>query len=211
MDKVEFDLRYGRMISPEPNTGCLLWLGRVDKDGYAPVKYQKKNRRLHRLAYEAFVEPIPEGMVIDHICHVRCCQNPAHMRVTTAPDNASRKMWIPAHIGKYRLANTNCPHGHPYSGDNLRIAPSGQRVCRACLREAMRKKRKPRNEAKAAALAARTKIITDMILAGHSMLEIGREVNLSVSTLRRNFKCRKMRKRIKSSAGLSGPGALAGR
>jgi len=30
------------------------------------------------------------------------------------------------------LRKTHCKHGHPLSGDNLRIAPNGVRVCRAC-------------------------------------------------------------------------------
>jgi hypothetical protein len=29
---------------------------------------------------------------------------------------------------------THCPHGHPYSGDNLSYYPSGGRRCKACNR-----------------------------------------------------------------------------
>ncbi len=29
-------------------------------------------------------------------------------------------------------AKTHCPHGHPYSGENLYILPRGGRACRAC-------------------------------------------------------------------------------
>ena len=35
----------------------------------------------------------------------------------------------------YRGIRTHCPHGHPYSGDNLYIVPSrGHRQCRTCTR-----------------------------------------------------------------------------
>lgn len=32
------------------------------------------------------------------------------------------------------FVKTHCKHGHPYSGDNLRIKPNGKRECRACAR-----------------------------------------------------------------------------
>jgi hypothetical protein len=35
----------------------------------------------------------------------------------------------------------DCPRGHPYSGDNLRITSAGHRVCRTCDREAARRAR----------------------------------------------------------------------
>jgi hypothetical protein len=41
--------------------------------------------------------------------------------------------WVPHNHNREK---THCKHGHPYSGDNLRIAPNGQRQCRACLRKA---------------------------------------------------------------------------
>jgi hypothetical protein len=43
---------------------------------------------------------------------------------------------------------THCPQGHAYSGDNLRIVPStGQRQCRACLRDAQARYRARQREA----------------------------------------------------------------
>lgn len=33
-----------------------------------------------------------------------------------------------------RRARTHCVHGHPLSGDNLYVGPSGKRACRACAR-----------------------------------------------------------------------------
>ena len=31
-----------------------------------------------------------------------------------------------------RIAKAHCKHGHPLSGENLRIGPNGVRACRAC-------------------------------------------------------------------------------
>jgi hypothetical protein len=38
-------------------------------------------------------------------------------------------------------AKTHCANGHPFNGENLYILPTGQRRCRACNRERMRRHR----------------------------------------------------------------------
>lgn len=35
------------------------------------------------------------------------------------------------------LGRTHCPHGHPYSGDNLYIDPAGNKRCRTCTRKVL--------------------------------------------------------------------------
>ena len=44
----------------------------------------------HRAVYEVFYGPIPNGLVIDHLCRVRCCVNPAHLEAITQADNLRR-------------------------------------------------------------------------------------------------------------------------
>lgn len=46
-----------------------------------------KPRLVHRLAYEAYVGPIPTGLHVLHKCDVRSCCNPHHLFVGTAKDN----------------------------------------------------------------------------------------------------------------------------
>lgn len=41
----------------------------------------------HRIAYEWFVGPIPEGMMIRHRCHRPACFNPEHLTPGTNKDN----------------------------------------------------------------------------------------------------------------------------
>lgn len=43
---------------------------------------------------------------------------------------------------RLKKAKTVCPQGHPYSGDNLYITPTGERSCKECNREAKRRYRK---------------------------------------------------------------------
>jgi hypothetical protein len=35
---------------------------------------------------------------------------------------------------QWYLRKTHCKHGHPLSGDNLRISPNGVRACRRAMR-----------------------------------------------------------------------------
>ena len=106
--------RFLRFCSPEPNTGCWLWLGTVAQNGYAKFGGGGLNghRMLlaHRFAYTAFVGPVPANLELDHLCRVRCCANPAHVTPKTHRDNMLAGETLPA-IGMRRTA---CPAGHPY-------------------------------------------------------------------------------------------------
>lgn len=76
---------------PEPNSGCWLWLGAEDENGYGRVVAGDGTRRIvkaHRRVYELLVGPIPEGMMLRHKCDTRCCVNPAHLEPGTVTDNA---------------------------------------------------------------------------------------------------------------------------
>ena len=44
----------------------------------------------HRIAWELRNGPVPDGMVVDHLCRVRRCVNAAHLRVVTQKENVKR-------------------------------------------------------------------------------------------------------------------------
>lgn len=79
------ELRY----TPEPNTGCWLWLNQVNSDGYGMIYFGKyrKGYKAHRVFYEMFKGPIPDGIHVLHSCDTPTCVNPAHLSLGTHSDN----------------------------------------------------------------------------------------------------------------------------
>lgn len=124
---------------PEPNSGCWLWTASCDSKGYGKIYVNGKLVGAHRVAYELFVGPIPDGLHIDHLCRVRCCVNPSHMEPVTHAENIRRGDSGKATALQQR-AKTHCPHGHEYNEENTHIRKNrnGARVCRTCARESMR-------------------------------------------------------------------------
>lgn len=107
-------------------------------NGYGVAWVDGVKARVHRAAYEVLVGPIPDGLVLDHICRNRACYNPAHLEPVTTSENLRRSPLM----GRAKLSKTHCPAGHPYSGENLYTNPKGARICRACAAESTRKYRR---------------------------------------------------------------------
>lgn len=71
-----------------PNLGpCWEWAGTVMKNGYGYCHADNKLYRAHRVAYEVFVGPIPDGLVVRHRCNNRRCVRPEHLLVGTQQEN----------------------------------------------------------------------------------------------------------------------------
>lgn len=119
--------------------GCWEWTAarqaptRTGSGGYGFVRIDKTNRMAHRVMYELLVEPIPDGLQLDHLCRNRLCVNPAHLEPVTPLENTQRGM-----RSRGTPHKTHCPQGHPYAGDNLYVY-QGRRHCVACRREAVRR------------------------------------------------------------------------
>lgn len=82
-------------VQPCPTTGCWLWMAAVHRvKGYGTITVSRAKLGLkhtsapvHRVFWEKVNGPVPAGMVLDHICRVRSCCNPDHLRAVTQYEN----------------------------------------------------------------------------------------------------------------------------
>lgn len=79
-----------RWVMPEepPEDGApWLWRGSIDEKGYGTVRHGGRNHFAHRVAYELFVGPIPDGLLIRHKDDTPLNINPNNLEPGTLLDN----------------------------------------------------------------------------------------------------------------------------
>lgn len=68
-------------------SGCWFWVGSHYSNGYGRMSVDGKEQLAHRLSYQYFIGPIPDGMQVLHNCDVGACINPKHLHIGTHRDN----------------------------------------------------------------------------------------------------------------------------
>jgi hypothetical protein len=133
---------------PEPNSGCWLWTGAVNKLGYAHINVTNVGKRshlapAHRLSYILFKGDVPADLVIDHKCRTPSCVNPDHLEPVTQSENLRRSPLVCCDITGMCMSGR-----HRMTGDNIRDRGNGWRECKACQRERDAKRIKVRAAAR---------------------------------------------------------------
>lgn len=126
----------------EDEQGCWIWQRARSSDGYGSVNRKGQPSGAHCFYYLDLVGPIPDGLELDHLCHVKPCVNPGHLEPVTHRENVRRHY---AHAPKKPIG-THCTKGHEFTPENT-YETATQRFCRICKRDL----RKRRTEAERAA------------------------------------------------------------
>jgi len=76
------------------DNGCWLWQLSLKKHGYGQVFRNGRNQYAHRYFYEQAFGKIPTGKELDHICRIRSCVNPKHLKIVTHWENMKRALYF---------------------------------------------------------------------------------------------------------------------
>lgn len=110
-------------------TGCWEWTLSRNSAGYGLISMGRRDEGtglVHRVAWELWKDPIPDGMELDHLCRVRHCCNPDHLEIVTSSENARRRRPVA------REPKTRCKYGHELTPENTYVDSRGCRSCREC-------------------------------------------------------------------------------
>lgn len=93
-------------------SGCWLWTGGKSSNGYGHFVVDGFNRSTHRFAWTIENGPIPEGMIVLHLCDTPGCVRISHLKLGTQADNmadrdAKGRQARGARHGKTRLTEAH--------------------------------------------------------------------------------------------------------
>ena len=87
--------RFFSHIRFNTRTGCWLWRGALNSDGYGNFRLGRKEGHIgaHRFSFIHFRGRVPKGKELDHeVCETRHCANPFHVNPATHLENVRRAM-----------------------------------------------------------------------------------------------------------------------
>lgn len=68
-------------------TGCWEWTASLSGAGYGQIKVFGKMRTAHRYSFELHNGEIPPDLSVMHVCDVKKCINPDHLKLGTHAEN----------------------------------------------------------------------------------------------------------------------------
>jgi hypothetical protein len=120
-------------ISKDDVTGCWVFQGTIDKDGYGQISDGDKTRQVHRCMYEIKNGPITPGMVCGHTCddkyskdckNYRKCCNPDHIKLMTNQENLNRMV----ELGRSHATGGSFTPAQTSGENNIKAKLTGEKV-----------------------------------------------------------------------------------
>lgn len=106
--------RFAQHVSRDPISGCCLWTGSVDRNGYGRFGVSDdgrwRYRPAHRFAWEMARGPIPDGLWCLHRCDRPLCVSVDHLFLGTHQEN----MLDMARKGRGTTSKSGLPYGVYY-------------------------------------------------------------------------------------------------
>ena len=117
MDEQDFKRLAERLVIEGDH---LLWIGGFGPAGYGHIGIEGKVFRAHRVAYEHWVGSIPPGWCVEHLCRIRSCCAPEHMKAVS-PDESLRR--ARERVGEFTRATSKLfqPTNEPELSDVLLV------------------------------------------------------------------------------------------
>lgn len=115
---------------------CWDWQKSLNSDGYGQMQIDFFRAKAHQWMYSLFVENVPKGKEVDHLCKRRNCVNPAHLEAVTHRENVLRGSSPSARDA----AKTHCSNGHLLTVCTVRPSMAGVRWCEPCTRQRSRER-----------------------------------------------------------------------
>ena len=133
MNQLALQERIQERVAMLPDSpGCWLWLRATNAKGYGMTLVDGRQFYAHRVAYEAWRGPIPNGKCLLHRCDTPTCVNPFHMTIGSRRENVADR------VAKRRSRG---PRGSAHGRSKLtedgvryiRLNPRGLDICTLAL------------------------------------------------------------------------------